>query len=139
MLPCFINFTSVRSVHETTTEALKCPSLTSITIIADGVPEQQTKDIIKDAEEKQIGIAGLATVSGIKPGCIRLGNAGGMLDNIVMSKLYRAGSVVSASMSGGMSRELNKILPGVPMDSSKVLPLVVTDALEVVFLDHMLR
>ena len=46
----FINFASVRSVHETTTEALKCPSLTSITIIADGVPEQQAKDIIKDAE-----------------------------------------------------------------------------------------
>ena len=62
-----------------------------------------------------------------------------MLENIVMSKLYRAGSVVSASKSGGMSKELNKFLPGVPMDSSRVLPLVGTDALEVVFLDHMLH
>ena len=33
-----------------------------------------------------------------------------MLDNIVMSKLYRPGSVAYVSKSGGMSNELNNII-----------------------------
>lgn len=57
-----------------------------------------------------MGIIGPATVGGIKPGCFRIGNTGGMLDNIVMSKLYRPGSVAYVSKSGGMSNELNNII-----------------------------
>lgn len=49
-------------------------------------------------------------VGGIKPGSFRIGNTGGMLDNIVMSKLYRPGSVAYVSKSGGMSNELNNII-----------------------------
>ena len=52
----------------------------------------------------------LVQVGGIKPGCFRIGNTGGMLDNIVMSKLYRPGSVAYVSKSGGMSNELNNII-----------------------------
>lgn len=33
-----------------------------------------------------------------------------MLDNILASKLYRAGSVAYVSRSGGMSNELNNII-----------------------------
>lgn len=55
-------------------------------------------------------IIGPATVGGIKPGCFRIGNAGGRLDNIVASKLYRPGSVAYVSRSGGLSNELNNIL-----------------------------
>merc|ERR1719161_2695755 len=79
-------------------------------IIAEGVPEQQTRQIIKAADKKKVGIVGPATVGGIKPGCIRLGNTGGMLDNVVMSKLYRPGCVAYVSKSGGMSNELNNII-----------------------------
>jgi ATP citrate (pro-S)-lyase len=49
-------------------------------------------------------------VGGIKPGCVRIGNTGGMLDNIVMSRLYRPGSVAYVSKSGGMSNELNNMV-----------------------------
>ena len=35
-------------------------------------------------------------------GCFRIGNTGGMLDNIIASKLYRPGSVAYVSKSGGM-------------------------------------
>ena len=52
----------------------------------------------------------VATVGGIKPGCFRIGNTGGMMDNIIRSKLYRPGSVAYVSRSGGMSNELNNIL-----------------------------
>lgn len=51
-----------------------------------------------------------AKVGGIKPGCFKIGNTGGMLDNILASKLYRPGSVAYVSRSGGMSNELNNII-----------------------------
>merc|ERR1711988_66552 len=70
----------------------------------------QTRSIISTANEKGVGIIGPATVGGIKPGCIRIGNTGGMLDNIVMSRLYRPGSVAYVSKSGGMSNELNNMI-----------------------------
>ncbi|CAJ1374864.1 unnamed protein product [Effrenium voratum] len=106
----FVNFASFRSVHETTMEAMNHGNLKTVAIIAEGVPEQQTRDIIKVAEKKGVGIIGPATVGGIKPGCLRIGNTGGMLDNIVMSRLYRPGSVAYVSKSGGMSNELNNIV-----------------------------
>ncbi|RVE69793.1 hypothetical protein OJAV_G00081400 [Oryzias javanicus] len=75
-----------------------------------GIPEAHTRKIIKAAEEKGITIIGPATVGGIKPGCFKIGNTGGMLDNILASKLYRSGSVAYVSRSGGMSNELNNII-----------------------------
>jgi ATP citrate (pro-S)-lyase len=51
----------------------------------------------------------LRQVGGIKPGCFRIGNTGGMLDNIVASKLYRPGSVAYVTRSGGMSNEINNM------------------------------
>lgn len=52
----------------------------------------------------------VSQVGGIKPGCFKIGNTGGMLDNILASKLYRPGSVAYVSRSGGMSNELNNII-----------------------------
>ena len=43
------------------------------------------------AGEKGVTIIGPATVGGIKPGCFKIGNTGGMMDNILSSKLYRPG------------------------------------------------
>lgn len=106
-----INFASFRSVFETVSETLQYSSqIKTIAIIAEGVPESQTRLLNKFAKEKQVGIIGPATVGGIKPGCLRIGNTGGMLDNIIMSKLYRPGSVAYVSKSGGMSNELNNII-----------------------------
>merc|ERR1719230_382110 len=105
-----VNFSSFRSAHETTIEAMEYSQIKTVTIIAEGVPEQQTRDIIKMAEANKIQIIGPATVGGIKPGCLRIGNTGGMLDNVVMSRLYRPGSVAYVSKSGGMSNELNNMI-----------------------------
>merc|ERR1719507_528735 len=89
---------------------MKFAQVKTLAIIAEGVPEQQTRELIKVAEAKGVGMIGPATVGGIKPGCLRIGNTGGMLDNIVLSKLYRPGSVGYVSKSGGMSNELNNII-----------------------------
>ncbi|CAI5744614.1 unnamed protein product [Peronospora destructor] len=106
-----INFSSFRSVYQSTMEGFKHnDTIKTHAIIAEGVPEQQSRLIAKKARELNVGLIGPATVGGIKPGCLRIGNTGGMLDNIVQSKLYRPGSVAYVSKSGGMSNELNNII-----------------------------
>jgi ATP citrate (pro-S)-lyase len=105
-----INFASLRSAYDSTMDALDCPQIRTIAIIAEGIPENMTRKVIKKADEKGVAIIGPATVGGIKPGCFRIGNTGGMMDNILYSKLYRPGSVAYVSRSGGMSNELNNIV-----------------------------
>lgn len=63
-----INFASLRSVYSSVMEALEYSQIKTIAIIAEGVPENKTKSIIKKAHEKGVTIIGPATVGGIKPG-----------------------------------------------------------------------
>ena len=108
-----VNFASFRSAYNVTMETLlssECRNIKTVAIIAEGIPENMTRRLVRVAREKEVTIIGPATVGGIKPGCFRIGNTGGMMDNIIRSKLYRPGSVAYVSRSGGMSNELNNIL-----------------------------
>ncbi|XP_063837129.1 ATP-citrate synthase [Ostrinia nubilalis] len=105
-----VNFASLRSAYDSTMQAMQHPQINTVVIIAEGIPENMTRKIIKVADARGVNIIGPATVGGIKPGCFKIGNTAGMIDNIVDSKLYRAGSVAYVSRSGGMSNELNNIL-----------------------------
>ncbi|TRY79451.1 hypothetical protein TCAL_07559 [Tigriopus californicus] len=117
-----VNFASLRSAYDSTLEAMEYPQIRTIAIIAEGIPENMTRKLIKAANAKSVNIIvkyiidaqsqsiGPATVGGIKPGCFKIGNTGGMMDNILHSKLYRPGSVAYVSRSGGMSNELNNII-----------------------------
>lgn len=53
-----------------------------------------TRKLILLANEKKVTIIGPATVGGLKPGCFKIGNTGGMMDNILHSKLYRTGRYI---------------------------------------------
>jgi len=105
-----ISFASLRSAYDSTLECLEFPQIRTIAIIAEGIPENYTRKLIKVAASKNVTIIGPATVGGVKPGCFKIGNTGGMMDNILHSKLYRPGSVAYVSRSGGMSNELNNII-----------------------------
>lgn len=105
-----VNFASLRSAYSSTVETLEYPQIRTIAIIAEGIPENYTRKLIKLADEKKVTIIGPATVGGLKPGCFKIGNTGGMMDNILHSKLYRPGCVAYVSRSGGMSNELNNII-----------------------------
>ncbi|RGP71448.1 ATP-citrate synthase subunit 1 [Fusarium longipes] len=105
-----VNFASSRSVYTSTMELMEYPQVKTIAIIAEGVPERRAREIAHVAKKKGVTIIGPATVGGIKPGSFKIGNTGGMMDNIVASKLYRKGSVGYVSKSGGMSNELNNII-----------------------------
>lgn len=106
-----VNFASLRSAYESSMEVVQdFPQIRTIAIIAEGIPENMTRKLNMAATAKGVSIIGPATVGGVKPGCFKIGNTGGMLDNILHSKLYRAGSVAYVSRSGGMSNELNNII-----------------------------
>ncbi|XP_044741718.1 ATP-citrate synthase [Chrysoperla carnea] len=105
-----VNFASLRSAYESTIETLEYPQIRTIAIIAEGIPENLTRKLIVQANAKKVNIIGPATVGGIKPGCFKIGNTAGMMDNVLHSRLYRAGSVAYVSRSGGMSNELNNIV-----------------------------
>ncbi len=102
-----INFSSFRSAFPTSKEALESDTIRTVVIIAESVPERQSRHLIKIAEEKNKRIIGPATVGGIKAGAFKIGNTAGTTENIILSKLYRPGSVGFVSKSGGLSNEMN--------------------------------
>ena len=58
-----INFASLRSAYDATLEALNLDQFRVISIIAEGIPENKTKQLNKLAREKGVAIIGPATVS----------------------------------------------------------------------------
>jgi len=102
-----INFSSFRSAYPTSREALESDGIRTVVIIAEGMPERQSRHLIKIAEVKNKQIIGPATVGGIKAGAFKIGNTAGTTENIILSKLYRPGSVGFVSKSGGLSNEMN--------------------------------
>ncbi|KAH7105232.1 ATP-citrate synthase [Auriculariales sp. MPI-PUGE-AT-0066] len=134
-----VNFASSRSVYASTIDMLRFPQIKSIAIIAEGVPERHTRELLHLAEQKKVLMIGPATVGGIKPGCFRIGNSGGMMDNIIASKLYRAGSVGYVSKSGGMSNELNNILSLVTNGTYEGIAIGGDRYPGSTFIDHLLR
>lgn len=105
-----VNFASFRSAYPTTKEALNADTIRTVAIIAEGVPERYAKELVALARQKKKWIIGPATVGGIAAGVFRIGNTGGLLDNIVESKLHRPGHVAYVSKSGGLSNEINNII-----------------------------
>ncbi|KVH96442.1 ATP-citrate lyase/succinyl-CoA ligase [Cynara cardunculus var. scolymus] len=102
----FINFASYRSAAASSNIALKQPTIRVVAIIAEGVPESDTKELIAYARSNNKVVIGPATVGGIQAGAFKIGDTAGTIDNIIQSKLYRPGSVGFVSKSGGMSNEL---------------------------------
>ena len=134
-----VNFASSRSAYSSTLDMLRFKQIRHITIIAEGVPERDTRDLIRRSKRMCVTILGPSTVGGIKPGCFRIGNTGGRLDNIVDCKLHRPGCVGFVSRSGGLSNELsniisrttNGVLEGMAIGGDRY-PITT-------FMDHLLR
>lgn len=106
-----INFTSFRSAYASSKEALNSDSIKCLVVVAEGIPERQTKELIAIATERKKVIIGPSTVGGIAAGSFRIaGYAGGKTENIIRAKLYRPGSVGLVSKSGGMMNELFNII-----------------------------
>jgi len=105
-----VNFASHRSAFDTTMEALAEESIRVVAVIAEGVPERQSRIMSAIAKKKAKIIIGPATVGGMAAGAFRIGNTAGTIENIIASKLYRPGCVGFVSKSGGMLNEAFNII-----------------------------
>jgi ATP-citrate lyase alpha-subunit len=105
-----LNFASFRTAYDVTMEALNLGGFSSIMITAEGIPERLARGMNEFARSKNVTVIGPATVGGIVPGAFKIANVGGTIENIVQSKLHRAGSCGLVTRSGGLFNELSNII-----------------------------
>ncbi len=105
-----LNFASFRTAYDVTMEALNLGGFNTIMITAEGIPERLARGMNEFAREHNVTIIGPATVGGIAPGAFKIANVGGTIENIVNSKLHRAGSCGLVTRSGGLFNELSNII-----------------------------
>ena len=105
-----LNFASFRTAYDVTMEALDIGGFSSMMITAEGIPERLARGMNEYARSKNVVIVGPATVGAIAPGAFKIANIGGTIENIVQSKLHRAGSCGLVTRSGGLFNELSNII-----------------------------
>jgi len=105
-----LNFASFRTASDVTMEALNLGGFRVIMITAEGIPERLARKMNAYAREKGVTIIGPATVGAISPGAFKIANIGGTIENIINSKLHRAGSAGLVTRSGGLFNELSNII-----------------------------
>ena len=105
-----LNFGSFRTAYDVTMEALDIGGFSSMMITAEGIPERLARTMNAKARDLGVTVIGPATVGAITPGAFKVANIGGTIDNIINSKLHRAGSCGLVTRSGGLFNELANII-----------------------------
>lgn len=106
-----LNFASFRTAYDVTMEAiLMGKQFKTIMVTAEGIPERMARRMNQAAKDAGIIVIGPATVGGIAPGAFKIANVGGTIENIISSKLHRAGSCGLVTRSGGLFNELSNII-----------------------------
>ena len=105
-----LNFASFRTAYDVTMDAIGLNQFKTIMVTAEGIPERMARAMNQAARDKNITVIGPATVGGIAPGGFKIANVGGTIENIVNSKLHRAGSCGLVTRSGGLFNELSNII-----------------------------
>jgi len=105
-----LNFASFRTAYDVTMEALNLGGFKTIMITAEGIPERLARGMNAYARELNVTVIGPATVGAIAPGAFKIANIGGTIENIINSKLHRAGSCGLVTRSGGLFNELSNII-----------------------------
>lgn len=135
----FLNLASFRSAYRVTLEALQKTDLKIIVIVAEGIPENQVRELIVIAKKKKRIIIGPATVGAIAAGRFKVGYTCGDIDNIIENRLYLPGSVGLVSKSGGMLNELCHIVYQFADGINEAVAIGGDNFLGSTFLDHLLR
>ena len=105
-----LNFASFRTAYDVTMEAIEIGGFSSIMVTAEGIPERLARKMNNTARNAGVTVIGPATVGAIAPGAFKIANIGGTIENIVQSKLHRAGSCGLVTRSGGLFNELSNII-----------------------------
>lgn len=134
-----VNFASHRSAYAVAKEAMALPHLSTIVMVAEGVPERQTRELIALAKKTGKMMIGPATVGGVSAGKFRIGNSGGTIANIIASRLHRPGSAGLVSKSGGLLNEMFNILSRHSDGAYEGIAIGGDTYPGSTFLDHLLR
>ena len=106
-----LNFASFRTAYDVTMEAIGIKDqFKTIMVTAEGIPERLARVMNQAARDAGITVIGPATVGAISPGAFKIANIGGTIENIINSKLHRAGSCGLVTRSGGLFNELCNII-----------------------------
>ena len=106
-----LNFASFRTAYDVTMEAIGIKGqFKTIMVTAEGIPERLARGMNQAARDAGVTVIGPATVGGIAPGAFKIANVGGTIENIINSKLHRAGSCGLVTRSGGLFNELSNII-----------------------------
>ena len=106
-----LNFASFRTAYDVVMEAVSIKGqFKSIMVTAEGIPERLARKMNQAARDAGVTVIGPATVGAIAPGAFKIANIGGTIDNIIKSKLHRAGSCGLVTRSGGLFNELSNII-----------------------------
>ncbi len=106
-----LNFASFRTAYDVTMEAIGIEGqFKTIMVTAEGIPERLARTMNQAARDAGIVVIGPATVGAISPGAFKIANIGGTIENIINSKLHRAGSCGLVTRSGGLFNELCNII-----------------------------
>jgi len=106
-----LNFASFRTAYDVTMEAIGIKRhFRMIMVTAEGIPERLARKMNQAGRDAGVVIIGPATVGGIAPGAFKIANIGGTIENIIASKLHRAGSGGLVTRSGGLFNELGNII-----------------------------
>ncbi len=106
-----LNFGSFRTAYNVTMEAIGIDGqFKTIMVTAEGIPERMARTMNNAARQKGITVIGPATVGAIAPGAFKIANIGGTIENIIKSKLHRAGSCGLVTRSGGLFNEMSNII-----------------------------
>ncbi len=105
-----LNFASFRTAYDVTMEALEIGGFRVMMITAEGIPERLARKMNATARKLGVTVIGPATVGAIAPGAFKIANIGGTIENIIKSKLHRAGSCGLVTRSGGLFNELSNII-----------------------------
>ena len=118
-----INFASFRTAYESTKKALQYDNIKFVSVLAEGITENQTKELIIIAKKMNKMLLGPSTIGAIFPGRMRIGNAGGKLDHLVSSGLHKIGSVGIVTRSGGLLNELCHIVSKLKLGISTAIAI----------------
>ncbi|WP_324171173.1 citrate/2-methylcitrate synthase [Sulfurimonas sp.] len=105
-----LNFGSFRTAYDVTMDAMDIGGFSTIMITAEGIPERLARKMNNRARTQGVNVIGPATVGAISPGAFKIANIGGTIENIINSKLHRAGSCGLVTRSGGLFNELGNII-----------------------------
>ncbi len=86
-------------------EALTDERIRLVSMITEGLPEKDAKLLTKGTRKLGKIFNGPGAIGILSAGECRLGVVGGSFDNLILSKLYRAGSFGVLSKSGGLLNE----------------------------------